>query len=46
MDDSKKNWQAFFGHPDWKKLSSNTGYKDNVSKVIDQFLRPAGGSQI
>jgi hypothetical protein len=46
MKDVKKGWGAFFNDPQWKKLSSNPGYKDNVSKVISRFLRPAGGSQI
>ena len=46
MNDVKKGWGTFFNDPEWKKLSSNPGYKDNVSKVISRFLRPAGGSQI
>lgn len=46
IEDSRKNWKAFFDDPEWKKLSSDRGYKDNVSKVIDRFLRPAEGSQI
>jgi hypothetical protein len=44
--DIKKNWGAFFNSPDWKKLSGQPQYKDNVSKVIHHFLRPAEGSQI
>ena len=44
--DVKKNWGAFGKDPDWRKLSSNTGYKDNVSKIISLFIRPTAGSQI
>ncbi|HZL37222.1 MAG TPA: NIPSNAP family protein [Tepidisphaeraceae bacterium] len=44
--DTDKQWNAFFNDPGWKKLSGNSSYKDNVSKVIDHFLRPAEGSQI
>jgi hypothetical protein len=46
MKNVKQAWSAFFNDPEWKKLSGNAGYKDNVSKVISRFLRPAGGSQI
>jgi hypothetical protein len=46
QQDVKKNWAAFFGAPDWKKLSAQSRYKDNVSSVIHRFLRPAEGSQI
>lgn len=46
VNDMKKTWSAFFSDPDWKRLSGNPAYKDNVSKVIDVLLRPAKGSQI
>lgn len=46
VNDMKKNWSAFFNDPDWKRLSGNPAYKDNVSKVIDVLLKPADGSQI
>jgi hypothetical protein len=46
LKDAKKNWNAFGQDPEWKKLSSNPGYKDNVSKVTALFIRPAAGSQI
>ena len=42
----KKHWDAFFGSPDWAKLKGDPSYQDNVSKVIDRFLKPAPGSQI
>jgi hypothetical protein len=46
MKDVQKGWSAFFNDPQWKKLSGEPSYKDNVSKVISRFLRPAAGSQI
>ena len=45
-EDSAKNWAAFFKDPQWKQLSGNAAYKDNVSKVIDSFLRPSAASQV
>src|SRR3954469_11574923 len=45
-DRVKKDWAAFGGDAEWKKLSGNPAYKDNVSKIITRFLRPAVGSQI
>lgn len=46
LAEAKKNWNAFGNDPDWKALSAGAIYKDNVSKVISLFIRPAGGSQI
>lgn len=46
IKDAKTHWNAFFNAPDWKKLSGNPQYKDNVSKVISRFLRPIPASQI
>jgi hypothetical protein len=42
----KSHWGNFGKDPDWKKLSGNPAYKDNVSKIINTFLRPIAGSQI
>jgi hypothetical protein len=42
----KQHWSNFGKDPDWKKLTANTSYKDNVSKIVNVFLRPAAGSQI
>ncbi len=44
--DAQKNWKAFGQDPEWKKLSSNPGYHDNVSRVTALLIRPAAGSQI
>jgi hypothetical protein len=46
LDESKKNWGRFGSNADWKKLQTNQSYKDNVSKVVNLFVRPTGGSQI
>jgi len=43
---SKKNWDVFRADPDWKKLSAEPEYKDNVSKSISRFIKPSAGSQI
>jgi hypothetical protein len=42
----KQHWGNFGKDPDWKKLSGDPSYKDNVSKIINIFLRPTAGSQI
>jgi len=44
--EAKKNWSAFGADPEWKKLQGNTSYRENVSRITDRYLRPAGGSQI
>ena len=46
MKNVKQGWSAFFNDPDWKALLGNQGYRDNVSKVVSQFLRPTAASQI
>ena len=42
----KKDWAAPATDSEWQKLKSEPQYKDNVSKVLRYFLRPAAGSQI
>jgi len=46
MQDLKKSWDAFFATAQWKELSGDASYKDNVSRVINLLLRPGDGSQI
>jgi hypothetical protein len=46
MDAVKKDWEAFSADEEWKKLKADPSYKDNVSKIIDLFVRPAEASQI
>jgi hypothetical protein len=46
MNSAKEHWATFQADEDWKKLRSQPQYKDNVSKIIDRFLRPMPGSQI
>ena len=42
----KQHWSNFGKDPDWKKLSADPSYKDNVSKILNTFLRPLPSSQI
>ena len=46
MEQVSKNWSSFFAAPQWKTLSGDPSYKDNVSKVINLLLRPCEGSQV
>ncbi len=46
LESVKKNWDGFRGNADWKRLSADPEYEDNVSKIQHYFLRPADGSQI
>jgi hypothetical protein len=46
MASAKEHWAKFQADEDWKKLRTQPQYKDNVSKIIDRFLRPLPGSQI
>ncbi len=43
---AKGRWKAFFEDAAWKKLIADPSYKDNVSKVVGRFLKPAPGSQV
>jgi hypothetical protein len=45
-EEHKKHWQGFFNAPEWKKLSSDPQYKENVSRVITIFLKRTAASQI
>jgi hypothetical protein len=46
MDEHNKHWQAFRDSPLWKKLSSDPQYQNNVSRVINVFLKRTAASQI
>jgi hypothetical protein len=39
-------WSAFGKDPDWKTLSADAQYRDNVSAISDVILRPTSYSQI
>jgi len=39
-------WSAFGKDPDWKKLSGDPQYRDNVSAISDIILQPTSYSQI
>ncbi|WP_205755994.1 NIPSNAP family protein [Lacibacter luteus] len=41
MDDRNAHWKAFGADPQWKKLSGDPFYKNNVSHIDITFLRPA-----
>lgn len=45
-EEAKAHWDAFRKDAGWKQLSSQPQYKDNVSKIIDRYVRPLPGSQI
>jgi hypothetical protein len=46
IDAAKKNWSAFGADPEWKTMREKPQYKDNVSTIIDRYLRPLPGSEI
>jgi hypothetical protein len=39
-------WSAFGKDPDWKTLSGDPQYRENVSAISDIILRPTAYSQI
>ena len=41
-----KAWTAFGKDPEWKTLSADPQYRDNVSAISDIILQPTGYSQI
>ena len=41
-----KAWSEFSNDSEWKTLSADSQYRDNVSAISDIILRPAGYSQI
>jgi len=45
-EDPKKHWAAFSSNPEWKAMSADPIYKDNVSKITNRFLHPLPGSQL
>jgi hypothetical protein len=46
MEEHNKHWDGFKNSPVWKKLSGDPQYKDNVSRVINIFLKRTPASQI
>lgn len=46
MDEHARAWQAFRSDPEWAELREQERYRDTVSKIATQFLRPAEYSQI
>ena len=43
---AKGHWDAFGAVPEWRTLSRDPKYQDNVSKITDEFVRPSAASQI
>jgi hypothetical protein len=39
-------WGKFGQDPDWKTLSADPQYRDNVSAISDIILQPTSSSQI
>jgi hypothetical protein len=46
MSSRDSAWAAFGKDPEWKKLSADPQYKDNVSAISDVILQPTAYSQI
>lgn len=46
LTDRDAKWKVFGGSPEWKKLRSDPQYKDTVSNITDNILRPLPYSQI
>jgi hypothetical protein len=46
QQEHKKHWKAFFDAPGWKTLIGDPQYKDNVSRVINVFLKRTSASQL
>jgi hypothetical protein len=46
MTERDANWAAFSADPDWKKVSSDPQYANNVSNIIRVFVEPTPYSQI
>lgn len=45
-EEHNKHWKGFFDAPGWKTLIADPQYKDNVSRVINIFLKRTSASQI
>jgi hypothetical protein len=46
MDEHKNHWKGFMAAPTWKGLRDDPRYQDNVSRVINIFLKRTAASQI
>ena len=42
----KSAWDKFVKHPEWKKMSTDSYYKDTVSNITNLVLKPSSCSQI
>jgi hypothetical protein len=41
-----EHWKAFVEDPQWKKLKAMPEYQNNMSKMVIQFFRPTGYSDL
>ena len=46
LEEHKKHWKGFSAAPVWEKLKSDPQYKDNVSRIMNVFLKRTPASQI
>ena len=46
MDEHKKHWNAFLGHPEWDRMKKLEQYKGTVSKIQNWFLLPTDYSDL
>jgi hypothetical protein len=46
MEERDKNWAAFGGDPDWKRVSADPEYANSVSRITKIFLEPLAYSQV
>jgi len=46
MEEHRKHWKTFGGHPTWKKMRVMPLYAGTVSKIYNYFLKPLKCSQI
>ncbi len=46
MEEHKKHWQAFSSAPLWKQLLADPRYKDNVTSIIQIYLKRTSASQL
>jgi hypothetical protein len=46
MPEHDRAWDAFRTNADWLKLKDDAQYRDTVSKIVNQFLKPAEYSEI
>ncbi|MCH5596455.1 NIPSNAP family protein [Niabella ginsengisoli] len=46
MEEREANWRKFGANPDWKRISSDVKYANNINKIRRVFLTPLPYSQL